>query len=99
MLRSALALAGAAVFLAFAAPAYGWATDELYGVTAANPPHLVSFEPIGPTITFSSDEPITGLGASDVVVGFDISPRDGGMYLLTKEGLSFSQVGRLWSLD
>ena len=99
MKRAAIAAAAVAASLAFATSAYGWNTDELYGITAANPPHLVSFAPVGPTITFSSDEAITGLGASDVVVGFDISPRDGGMYVLTKEGLSGSQIGRLWSLD
>jgi Ca2+-binding RTX toxin-like protein len=95
MLRAAIAAAAVAAFLAFAPSAYGWNEDELYGITDANPPHLVSFAPLGPTITYTSDAPIAGLLAGDSVVGMDISPRDGGLFLLTENGTT----GRLYSLD
>src|SRR3954452_15906065 len=77
-----------------AGPGRAWNTDELYGITTASPPHLVSFEPLGPTIDLSDDGEIFGL--TDPVVGFDISPRDGGMYLVTR---SNTGVGNLFSLD
>src|SRR4051812_34248146 len=95
MWQRAIGLAAVvAAWLAFASPAGAWNTDELYGITTANPPHLVSFEPSGPTIDLSDDGEILGL--TDPVVGFDISPRDGGMYLVTRSGTG---VGNLFSLD
>ena len=96
MLRAAIAAAAlaASASLAFASSAYGWADDELYGITTA-PPHIVSFAPVGPTITYTSDRAITGLGGGDTIVGMDISPRDGGIYLLGKNG----PAGTLYSLD
>src|SRR3954447_9118609 len=96
MSRLALGVAVAAL-LALIAPASAgaWNDDELYGITAANPPHLVEFAPVGPTIVFDSDVPITGLLGGDAVVGMDISPRDGGIYLLTKNGT----LGRIYALD
>jgi Ca2+-binding RTX toxin-like protein len=94
MLRAAIAAAAVAAFLAFASSAYGWADDELYGITTA-PPHLVAFSPIGPTITYTSDRAISGLAAGDSIVGMDISPRDGGIYLVGKN----ASVGTLYSLD
>jgi hypothetical protein len=95
MWRRAIGLAAVAVAcLAFVTPAMAWNTDELYGITTASPPHLVSFEPLGPTIDLSDDGAILGL--TDPVVGFDISPRDGGMYLVTRSGTG---VGNLFSLD
>src|SRR3954470_21958830 len=93
MIRGAFALAIATLCLAFTAPAEAWNTDELYGITAATPPHLVSFAPVFP-IALSSDEAISGL--TDPVVGFDISPRDGGMYVLTDDA---NGLAKLYSLD
>jgi hypothetical protein len=95
MSRTAIALVIAAACLAFTASAHAWGTDELYGITTHGTPHLVSFDPVGPgTIALTSDQVISGL--TDTVVGFDISPRDGGMYVLTDDG---SGVGKLFSLD
>jgi Ca2+-binding RTX toxin-like protein len=97
MIRAAIAAAAAAAFLALASSAQAWNTDELYGITdttSPNPPHLVSFDPIGPNITLTSDEAINGL--VDPVVGFDISPRDGGLYVLTDDA---SGNANLYSLD
>src|SRR3954463_92006 len=94
MIRGAIALAATVVLLVFASSAQAWGTDELYGITDASPPHLVSFDPIGPTIELTSDQATNGL--TDPVVGFDISPRDGGMYVLTDDG---SGGGKLFSLD
>src|SRR3954454_16869987 len=95
MLRAAIAAAAVAASLAFASSAYAWGTDELYGITDANPPHLVSFAPTNP-VTFTSDEPITGLGSDDAVAGLDISPRDGGLYILTHDSTNNL---KLWALD
>src|SRR4051812_6561769 len=95
MFRAAIAAAAAAASLMlFASSAQAWGTDELYGITTDPTPHLVSFEPVGPTITLTSNEAINGL--TDPVVGFDISPRDGGMYVVTKDG---SGVAKLYNLD
>src|SRR4051812_37431591 len=95
MCQRAIGLAAVvAAWLAFAAPAGARKTGELFGVTTADPPPLVSFEPLGPTIDLSDDGEILGL--TDPVVGFDISPRDGGMYLVTRSGTG---VGHLFSLD
>lgn len=92
MLRhSAIGLLVAAC-LAFAAPAA--AVDHLYGITDAATPHLVTFEAVAP-IVLTSDRVVTGLTVGDSVVGMDISPRDGGLYVLTNN----SGVGRLYSLD
>jgi Ca2+-binding RTX toxin-like protein len=93
MLRAAIGVATAAVCLVLAATAEAWNTDELYGITTGSPPHLVSFEPVAP-IVLTSDQAIVGL--SDPVVGFDISPRDGGLYVVTK---SNTGVANLFSLD
>jgi Ca2+-binding RTX toxin-like protein len=95
MSRAAIAAAAAAAFLALASPAQAWNTDELYGITDASPPHLVSFAPVGPAITYTSDAPISGLMLGDAVVGMDVSPRDGGLFLLARNGTT----GRLYSLD
>src|SRR5436305_12951864 len=95
MIRAAIAAAAVACSLAFASSACAWGTDGLYGVTDANPPPLVSFAPVGPTITYTSDRVITGLTAGDGVVGMDVSPRDGGLFLLARNGTT----GRLYSLD
>jgi Ca2+-binding RTX toxin-like protein len=95
MSRAAIAAAAAAAFLAFASSAQAWNTDELYGITDATPPHLVSFAPVNP-IFFASDEPISGLGANDAVAGMDTSPRDGGLYLLTHDNTNNL---KLWALD
>ena len=92
-----IVLTAVAACLALIVPATAgaWNDDELYGITAANPPHLVSFAPVGPTITYEEDKAISGLAGGDSVVGMDISPRDGGIYLLTKNGT----LGRLYALE
>src|SRR4051794_17364047 len=92
MIRRAIGLAVGAL-LALAAPAS--ATDHLYGITEASPPHLVSFEAQAPVV-FTSDRAISGIAASESVVGLDVSPRNGGLYALTVDP---SDVGRLYSLD
>jgi uncharacterized protein DUF4394/Calx-beta domain-containing protein/hemolysin type calcium-binding protein/thrombospondin type 3 repeat protein len=84
-------LAGALACLALAAPAM--AADHLYGITTASPPHLVAFEAVAP-IVYTSDREITGL--TDPVVGMDVSPRDGGIYVVTKDG---GGIAKLYSLD
>src|SRR4051794_11473861 len=91
MFRAAIGLAVAAC-LALAAPAL--AADHLYGITDAATPHLVTFEAVAP-ILFTSDQVITGIAAGDTVVGMDVSPRDGNLYVLTNNG----GVGDLYSLD
>jgi Ca2+-binding RTX toxin-like protein len=90
MVRVALGWAAAAL-LAFAAPAA--ATDHLSGLTTAAPPHLVTFEAAAPVV-FTSDRVITGL--TDPVVGMDVSPRDGGLYVLTSDA---GGVGKLYFID
>jgi Ca2+-binding RTX toxin-like protein len=97
MLRAAIAAAAVAASLAFASSAYGWVDDELYGITDVNPPHLVSFAPgtAGTTLPFTSDHAITGLMVGDSVMGMDTSPRDGSIYLLTRNGTT----GGLYTLD
>src|SRR4051812_16484577 len=92
MSRAAIALAVATLCLAIAGPAA--AADHLYGITDAATPHLVTFEAVAP-IVLTSDRAISGLGASETVVGMDVSPRDGGLYALTNN----SGVGHLYSLD
>src|SRR5215212_2711587 len=92
MLRFGVSAAVIAL-LAFAAPAL--AIDHLYGITDASPPHLVAFESDAPTV-FTGDRPITGLTAGDVIVGMDVSPRDGGLYAIARSGAG---AGRLYSLD
>src|SRR4051794_30707266 len=92
MPRLAVGLAALAM-LVFAAPAFGWADDYLYGITDANPPHLVAFEAVSPVV-FSNNQPIAGLNG-EAVIGMDVSPRDGGIYLVTLS----AGVGRLYSLD
>src|SRR4051794_36634206 len=96
MSRLALGVAVAAL-LAFiaAAPAAAWNDDELYGITPGSAPHLVSFAPTSP-ITFEENAPISGIGSGELVVGMDVSPRDGNIYLLTRTAAS---VGRLYVLD
>jgi Ca2+-binding RTX toxin-like protein len=95
MSRLPLGVALAALLaLIVPATAGAWNDDELYGITAGATPHLVSFAPVNP-ITFEEDAPISGLTAGDTVMGMDVSPRDGGLYLLTQNGT----VGRLYSLD
>jgi Ca2+-binding RTX toxin-like protein len=98
MLRAAIAAAAVAASLAFATSAQAWGTDELYAITEATPPtqpHLISFAPVDP-ITITSDELISGLGSDDAVVGLDISPRDGGLYILTHDSTNNL---KLWALD
>jgi hypothetical protein len=96
MPRLALGVAVAALLaLVAASPAEAWNVDELYGITAASPPHLIEFAPIGPTIDIDSDVPIAGVLPGESVVGMDVSPRDGGLYLLTKNGTT----GKLYALD
>src|SRR5947199_8425262 len=96
MPRLALGVAVTALLaLAAASPAEAWNVDTLYGITGANPPHLVEFAPVGPTIAIDSDVPITGLGAGENVVDMDVSPRDGVPYLLTQNG----PTGKLYALD
>ncbi|MEA2150086.1 MAG: hypothetical protein QOD69_1916 [Solirubrobacteraceae bacterium] len=91
MSRAAIGLVVAAC-LAFAAPAV--AADYLYGITDAVPPHLVAFDAVAP-VAFTSDLAVSGLAPGDSVVGMDVSPRDGGVYVLTNNG----GVGKLYSLD
>src|SRR6476661_1820354 len=94
MIRLALVALLASLAFAPAALAGGGGADHLYGVTAADPPHLVSFDSVAP-IAFTSDRVITGLVVGDAVMGMDTSPRDGGLYLLTDN----AGVGRIYSLD
>src|SRR4051794_39182671 len=93
-MRTPLGLLVAAACLAFAAPAM--AADHMYGITQGPPPHLVSFEAQAPVV-YTHDALIMGFagGAGEGVVGMDVSPRDGGLYVLTNE----AGVGRLYSLD
>ena len=91
MLRLVVGLALAAV-LCFAATAS--AADHLYGITAATPPHLVAFEAASPVV-FTSDAAITGISVGETVIGMDVSPRNGGLYLVTED----SGTGRVYSLD
>src|SRR3954464_1989323 len=96
MSRLALGATVVAALLALIAPATAgaWNDDELYGITSGLTPHLVSFAPVNP-ITFEEDAPISGLTVGDAIVGMDVSPRDGGLFLLTKNGT----VGRIYALD
>src|SRR3954468_18045573 len=92
---SRLALGAALVaLLAFASPAVaGGLPDQLYGITTAIPPHLVAFSAGQPGV-LQSDRAITG--TTDPVVGFDVSPRDGGLYLVTKDATGHAE---LYTLD
>src|SRR3954468_21954314 len=98
MSRLALGVAVAAALLALIVPASAgaWADDELYGITPGISPHLVSFAPANP-IVFETNAAISGIGAGEVVVGMDVSPRNGIPYLLTRNGINFD--GFLYSLD
>src|SRR3954454_1663381 len=96
MSRLPLGVAVAALLaLIIAAPAAAWNDDELYGITPGSAPHLVSFAPVNP-VTFEENAPITGIGSGELVMGMDVSPRDGNIYLLTRTSAS---VGRLYVLD
>src|SRR3954449_4364139 len=97
MSRLALGVAGVAALLALIVPASAgaWADDELYGITPGLTPHLVSFAPANP-IVFETNAEISGIGANELVVGMDVSPRNGLPYLLTRNGTS---DGFLYSLD
>src|SRR4051812_1284039 len=92
-MRTLLGVIAAAVGLTFAAPAL--AADHLYGITDASPPHLVTFESDAPG-TLTSDRAITGLPAGDTIAGMDVSPRDGGLFVLTDDAAG---IGILYSLD
>src|SRR3954447_15711592 len=93
MSRLALGVAVVAALLAFAAPAL--AADHLYGITPPPTPHLVSFESDAPGV-LTSDRQIGGFAKrSELVAGMDVSPRDGELYVLTRDGT----VGRLYVLD
>src|SRR4051812_16774610 len=95
MLRLAVGLALAAGLL-FAAPAYaGGALDHLYGITDSSPPHLVTFEADAPG-TLTSNRAITGLPGPATIVGMDVSPRDGGLFVLSDDA---GGNGILYSLD
>src|SRR3954462_12584757 len=95
MLRLAAGLALAAGLL-FAAPAYaGGAFDHLYGITDSSPPHLVTFEADAPG-TLTSNRAITGLPGPATIVGMDVSPRDGGLFVLSDDA---GGNGILYSLD
>lgn len=59
------------------------AAGELYGVTAAN--NLITFNRAAPAKPCSS-APITGLSVGDAIVGLDIRPSTGLLYLLTNNG-------------
>src|SRR4051812_11868969 len=95
MLRLAVGLALAAGLL-FAAPAFaGGGSDHLYGLTDASPPHLVTFESDAPaTLTGEPATPASPAGAT--IVGMDVSPRDGGLFVLTDDA---GGIGILYSLD
>lgn len=79
--RAAAALLAAA--LGLAAPAAAQAAESFYGVTAS-----------GRLITFNSDSPgatrsavgITGLAASERLLGIDVRPADGGLYGVGSSG-------------
>src|SRR3954453_13066829 len=93
MSRLALGVAVVAALLAFAAPAL--AADHLYGITPPPTPHLVSFESDAPGV-LTSDRAIGGFATGpEVVAGMDVSPRDGELYVLTRDGT----VGRLYVLE
>src|SRR3982751_1981121 len=92
MLRASVAAAVGAC-LTFAPPAL--AVDHLYGIVTDTPtPQLVGFDAAAPLVV-DEDHPLTGLGGSDSVIGMDVSPRDGGIYVLT----SNAGVGRLYTVD
>ena len=76
MVRFAAGLVVCACLAIAAAPAL--AADHLYGITTSPSQHIVAFDPTNP-ITLTGDHLITGLG-SGVIVGMDVSPRDGGIY-------------------
>jgi Ca2+-binding RTX toxin-like protein len=92
MFRAAIAVAVATACLALAAPAL--AVDHLYGITDAPAPHLVAFDAVAPLVV-NEDHVVTDLVGGDSVMGMDVSPRDGGIYVLT----SNAGVGRLYKLD
>src|SRR4051812_44867691 len=95
MLRLAVGLALAAGLL-FAAPASaGGALDPLYGITASSPPPLVTFEADVPG-TLTSNRTIPGLPGPATIVGMDVSPRDGGLFVLSDDA---GGNGILYSLD
>src|SRR3954451_21161061 len=95
MLRLAVGLALAAGLL-FAAPAYaGGAFDHLYGITDSSPPHLVTFEADAPG-TLTSNRAIPGRPGPATIVGMDVSPRDGGLFVLSDDA---GGNGILYSLD
>jgi Ca2+-binding RTX toxin-like protein len=92
MLRASV-LAAVGACLTFAAPAL--AVDHLYGIITDTPtPQLVAFDAAAPLVV-NEDHPLTGLGGGDSVIGMDVSPRDGGIYVLT----SNAGVGRLYTVD
>lgn len=84
----------ALALLVFAAPAFGQADDYMYGITDASPAHLVAFEALAPDV-FKTDQRITGPGPGESVIAMDVSPRDGGIYIVTLS----SGVGRLYVVD
>src|SRR3954463_8999903 len=95
MSRLAVGMAVLALFV-FAPPAFGWADDYIYGITNTEPPHLVAFESNAPG-TLTSNEVVSGKPAGERVVGMDLSPRDGELYVLTED--TTSHVGKLYVLD
>ncbi len=72
-----LALAAGAVF---AAAGSALAAHRVYGVTFDQ--RLVTFAPNAPGV-FLTDNPITGLGPDERVVGIDARPRTGGLVMMT----------------
>src|SRR5689334_1807349 len=98
MPRLAAGLALLALLL-LAAPASaadaGPADDLIYGVT--NTDHLVSFLSTTPG-TLVSDRAITRPPAPERILGMDLSPRDGDLYVLTRNPLE-NGAAKLYVLD
>lgn len=60
---------------------------EVFALTTDN--HLVSFKPLTPG-TIDSDVAISGLGASENIIGMDFRPADGALYAVTDQGHVFT---------
>src|SRR6185503_11649666 len=58
-------------------------------------PTLVTFDTASPTV-FSGAQPITGLGAGEVLVGADFRPATGQLFALTRDA---GGAGRLYTID
>src|SRR4051794_2371672 len=92
VLRLAVVLSAVLCGLATAAPAQA---SRIYALTAEQPPRVLGFDSEIPETIISSPV-ISGVGASESTLGWDLRPADGKLYMLT---LDNGVTARLYTVE